>query len=149
MCTGKKMSIGHKRCLVARRELRRASNKATLRAFRNADRFTTFKIFRRPGRSTTFLVSFIFDASLPPEMVVAHCHPDVVPDPLLRRFPYRYRDDARPRHFRISLTAADRLAWVLRATRVIAIRKPANRTHGRENAGLVEVGIDQRRFGEN
>jgi hypothetical protein len=30
-------------------ELRRASNKGTLRAFRNADRFTTFKIFRRPG----------------------------------------------------------------------------------------------------
>src|SRR5207249_7428916 len=29
--------------------LRRASNKATLRAFRNADCFTTFKIFRRPG----------------------------------------------------------------------------------------------------
>jgi hypothetical protein len=34
---------------VARQELRRASNKETLRAFRNADRFTTFKIFRRPG----------------------------------------------------------------------------------------------------
>jgi hypothetical protein len=30
-------------------ELRRASNKETLRAFRNADRFPTFKIFRRPG----------------------------------------------------------------------------------------------------
>src|SRR2546430_8343808 len=38
-----------KRCLVARRELRRSSNEGTLRAFRNADRFTTFKIFRRPG----------------------------------------------------------------------------------------------------
>jgi hypothetical protein len=29
-----------------RQQLRRASNKGTLRAFRNADRFTTFKIFR-------------------------------------------------------------------------------------------------------
>jgi hypothetical protein len=38
-----------KRCLVARHELCRASNEATLRAFRNADRFPTFKIFRRPG----------------------------------------------------------------------------------------------------
>src|SRR2546422_9733853 len=38
-----------KRCLLVRHELRRASNKGTLRAFRNADRFTTFKIFRRPG----------------------------------------------------------------------------------------------------
>src|SRR5437667_12840493 len=34
-------------------ELRRASNKGTLRAFRNADRFPNFKIFRRPGRSLT------------------------------------------------------------------------------------------------
>ena len=30
-------------------ELRRASNKGTLRAFRYADRFPTLKIFRRPG----------------------------------------------------------------------------------------------------
>jgi hypothetical protein len=34
---------GMKRRLVARRKLRRASNKGTLRAFRNANRFTTFK----------------------------------------------------------------------------------------------------------
>ena len=38
-----------KRWLGVRRELRRTSNEATLRAFRNPDRFTTFKIFRRPG----------------------------------------------------------------------------------------------------
>ena len=31
------------------KELRRASNEGTLRAFRNADRFPTFKVFRRPG----------------------------------------------------------------------------------------------------
>ena len=40
-----------------------------------------------------FSWSFILDALLPPEFVVAHCHPDIVPDPLLRHFPYRYRDD--------------------------------------------------------
>jgi hypothetical protein len=38
-----------RRCLVARRELRRPSNEGTLRASRYADRFTTSKIFRRPG----------------------------------------------------------------------------------------------------
>src|SRR5438128_1271859 len=45
----------------ARRELRRASNEGTLRAFRYADRFTTFKIFRRPGalrRRLLFFPSF-------------------------------------------------------------------------------------------
>jgi len=48
--TGKDdVDLRMKRCLVARRELRRASNEGTLRAFRNADRFATFKIFRRPG----------------------------------------------------------------------------------------------------
>ena len=36
-------------CGFVVKELRRAWNKGTLRAFRNADRFTTFKIFRRPG----------------------------------------------------------------------------------------------------
>jgi len=35
-----------KRCLVARQELREASNAGALRAFRNADCFSTFKIFR-------------------------------------------------------------------------------------------------------
>jgi len=49
VCRNKDVDPGMKQCLVARRELRRALNEGTLRAFRNADRFTTFKIFRRPG----------------------------------------------------------------------------------------------------
>jgi hypothetical protein len=49
MCRNRDVDPGIKRCLVARRELRRASNEGTLRAFRYADRFPTFKIFRRPG----------------------------------------------------------------------------------------------------
>ena len=36
-------------CSFVVSELRRASNKGTLRAFRNANRFTTFKILRRPS----------------------------------------------------------------------------------------------------
>src|SRR6266496_5483767 len=49
VCRNEDTDLRIKRCLVARHELRPASNEGTLRAFRNADRFTTFKIFRRPG----------------------------------------------------------------------------------------------------
>jgi hypothetical protein len=37
--------------------------------------------------------SFIFSKAVPAEYVISHAHPEVVPDPLLRYLPYRYRED--------------------------------------------------------
>lgn len=37
--------------------------------------------------------SLIFSKSLPANCVISHVHPEVVPDPLLRYLPYRYRED--------------------------------------------------------